>query len=63
MLMKRILHAVGVKAARSGRRDSEEGLRRDRGLEMFERVWQDADLDEEKALRLAVEAQHEGRRP
>jgi hypothetical protein len=64
-LDERVLRAVRVKAARSGRRDSdviEEALRRDLGLDLLERVWQDADLDEEEALRLAVEAQHQGRR-
>jgi len=65
-LDERVLRAVRVKAARSGRRDSdviEEALRRDLGLDLLERVWQTADLDEDEALRLAVEAQHEGRRP
>jgi hypothetical protein len=64
-LDERVLRAVRVRAARSGRRDSdviEEALRRDLGLDLLERVWQSADLDEEEALRLAVEAQHEGRR-
>jgi len=62
---ERVLRAVRVKAARSGRRDSdviEEALRRDLGLDLLERVWESADLDEDEALRLAVEAQHEGRR-
>ena len=64
-LDEKVLRAVRVKAARSGRRDSdviEEALRRDLGLDLLERVWQVADLEEEEALRLAVEAQHEGRR-
>ena len=62
---ERVLRAVRVKAARSGRRDSdviEEALRRDLGLDLLERVWESADLDEDQALRLAVEAQHEARR-
>ena len=62
---ERVLRAVRVKAARSGRRDSdviEEALRRDLGLDLLERVWESADLDEDEALRVAVEAQHEGRR-
>ncbi len=65
-LDERVLRAVRVKAARSGRRDSdviEEALRRDLGLDLLERVWQTAELDEDEALRLAVEAQHESRRP
>ena len=62
---ERVLRAVRVKAARSGRRDSdviEEALRRDLGLDLLERVWQSADLGEDEALRMAVEAQHQGRR-
>lgn len=62
---ERVLRAVRVKAARSGRRDSdviEEALRRDLGLDLLERVWVSADLDEDDALRVAVEAQHQGRR-
>jgi Ribbon-helix-helix protein, copG family len=64
-LDERVLRAVRVKAARSGRRDSdviEEALRRDLGLDLLERVWQSADLDEDEALGVAVEAQHEARR-
>jgi hypothetical protein len=62
---ERVLRAVRVKAARTGRRESdviEEALRRDLGLDLLERVWDSADLDEDEALRLAVEAQDEGRR-
>src|SRR5437899_2915831 len=62
---ERVLRAVRVKAARSGRRDSdviEEALRRDLGLDLLERVWESADLGEDEALRVATEAQHEGRR-
>ena len=62
---ERVLRAVRVKAARSGRRDSdviEEALRRDLGLDLLERVWESADLDEDDALRVAVEAQHRARR-
>jgi len=64
-LDERVLRAVRVKAARTGRRDSdviEEALRRDLGLELLERVWESADLGEDESLRLGVEAQHEGRR-
>lgn len=60
-----VIRAVRVKAARSGQRDSEvieEALRRDLGLDLFEEIWERADLDEAEALRLAVEAQHESRR-
>ena len=64
-LAEEVLRAVRVKAARTGRRDSdviEEALRRDLGLDLFETVWSRADLDEDDAMRLAVEAQHESRR-
>jgi metal-responsive CopG/Arc/MetJ family transcriptional regulator len=60
----RILQAVRVKAARTGRRRSdviEEALRRDLGFDLFERVWESADLDEDEALVLAVEAQRQTR--
>ena len=64
-LDERVLRAVRIKAARTGRRDSEvieEALRRDLGLELLERIWESADLAEDEAMRLAVEAQHEARR-
>jgi hypothetical protein len=62
---ERVMRAVRVKAARKGRRDSdviEEALRRDLGFDLLERVWERAGLDEDEALKLAVEAQHEARR-
>lgn len=61
---ERVMRAVRVKAARTGRRDSEvieEALRRDLGFDLLERVWERADLGEQEALNLAVEAQHEAR--
>jgi Ribbon-helix-helix protein, copG family len=64
-LDERTLRAVRVKAARTGRRDSdviEEALRRDLGLDLLERVWESADLGEDEAIELAVEAQHKTRR-
>lgn len=60
-----VLRAVKVRGARAGKGDSEvieEALRRELGFDLLERLWQRADLDEEKALALAVEAQHETRR-
>jgi predicted CopG family antitoxin len=59
-----VLRAVRVKAARTGRRDSdviEEALRRELGLELLERLWASADLDDDQALDLGVEAQHQTR--
>jgi len=64
-LDERVLRAVRVKAARTGRRDSdviEEALRRDLGLDVLERAWAAADLSEDEALRLAVGEQHKARR-
>jgi adenylylsulfate kinase-like enzyme len=62
---ERVMRALRVKAARTGRRDSdviEEALRHDLGFDLLERVWERAGLDEDEALKLAVEAQHEARR-
>ena len=60
-----VLRAVKVKAARTGKGDSEiieEALRRDLGLELLERLWADADLSPDQAMELALEAQHAARR-
>lgn len=64
-LDERVLRAVRVKAARTGRRDSdviEEALRRDLGLDLLEEAWAGAEMPEDEALRLAVDAQHAARR-
>ena len=60
-----VMKAVKMRAARTGRRDSEvieESLRRDLGLDLLERLWERSRLSEEEATALAVEAQHETRR-
>jgi hypothetical protein len=60
-----ILRAVKVRAARSGKGDSEvieEALRRDLGFDLLERLWQRNDLDEDEAMALALEAQDWARR-
>lgn len=59
-----VLRAVRVRAARTGRRDSEvieEAVCRDLGLELVRRLWEGADLAEQEAVELAVEAQHSTR--
>jgi hypothetical protein len=61
-----VLRAVRVRAARSGKRDSEvieDALRQQLGLDLLGRLWRDADPDltEADAAALAVEAQHEAR--
>lgn len=64
-LDERVLRAVRVTAARSGRRDSdvmEEAIRRGLGLDVFDGLWDRAEMDEDEALALAVEAQHDARR-
>lgn len=56
-----VLRAVKVRAARVGRGDSEvieEAVRRQLGLDLFESIWEQADLSEQEADELAVEAQH-----
>jgi hypothetical protein len=60
-----VLRAVKVRAARSGRGDSEiieEAVRRDLGLDLLERTWARNDLTEPDAEALALEAQHAVRR-
>jgi hypothetical protein len=60
-----VLRAIKVRAARSGKGDSEvieEALRRDLGLDLLDRMWAANDLPEEDAIALAVEAQHQTRR-
>lgn len=60
-----VLRAVKVKAARTGRGDSEvieDALRRDLGLDVLERIWAHADMPADEADALGVEAQHATRR-
>lgn len=60
-----ILRAVKIRAARTGKGDSEvieEALRRDLGFDLLDRLWQRDDLGEADALALAIEAQHQTRR-
>ena len=60
-----VMRAVRVKAARSGRRDSEvieDAVRRDLGLDVLERLWARNDMAEDEAMELALEAQHSTRK-
>jgi predicted transcriptional regulator len=60
-----LLRAVKVRAARTGRGDSqviEEAIRSHLGLDVIERLWAKADLSEAEAMDLALEAQHKSRR-
>ncbi len=59
-----VMRAVKMRAARTGRGDSqviEESLRRDMGLDLLERLWEKSNLAERDAEALAVEAQHKTR--
>jgi hypothetical protein len=59
-----VLRAVKVRGARTGKGDSEvieEAVRRELGLDLLERLWLRDDVGEDKALALAVEAQHKTR--
>jgi hypothetical protein len=59
-----VMKAVKMRAARTGRGDSqviEESLRRDMGLDLLERLWERNALSERDATALAVEAQHRTR--
>ena len=60
-----VLRWVKVRAARTGKGDSEvieEALRRELGFELLDRLWEKSDVSEEDALALAVEAQHKTRK-
>lgn len=60
-----VLRAVKLRAAHTGKGESEvieEALRRDLGLDLLDRLWERADIAEDKAMQLAVEAQHRTRR-
>lgn len=60
-----LMRAVKVRAARSGRGDSqviEDAVRRDLGFELLERSWKGSQMSEPEAETLALEAQHATRR-
>jgi metal-responsive CopG/Arc/MetJ family transcriptional regulator len=60
-----VLRAVKVRAARTGKRESEvieEAIRRDLGLDLMQRLWARNDMSEEEAMSLALEAQQAARR-
>jgi Arc/MetJ family transcription regulator len=61
-----VLRAVKVRAARTGKGDSEvieAALRRELGFDLLEQLWARNDLDDDEALALGVEAQLATRRP
>jgi len=62
---EQVLRAVKVRAARTGKGDSEvieEAVRRYLGLDLLDRLWSRNDLSDQQAIDVAVEAQHATRR-
>jgi len=60
-----VLRWVKVRGARQGKGDSEvieESLRRDLGLDLLQGLWQTNQMEEDEAMRIALEAQHSTRR-
>jgi len=60
-----VLRAVKIRAARTGKGESEvieEAVRRDLGLDLMERLWARNEMAEEDAMALALEAQQKARR-
>ncbi|MDQ6728232.1 MAG: ribbon-helix-helix domain-containing protein [Actinomycetota bacterium] len=60
-----VLRSVKVRAARTGRGDSEvieDAVRAHLGLDLLDRLWARNDMGEAQAVDLAVEAQHATRR-
>ena len=59
-----LLRAVKVRAARTGKGDSEvieEAVRRDLGFDALDRLWASQTMDEAAAMELALEAQRAAR--
>ncbi len=55
-----VLRAVKVQAARAGVGESElieRAVRRDLGLDLLDEIWANADMTEDEAMELALEAQ------
>ena len=60
-----VLKAVKVRAARTGKGESEvieDAVRKDLGLDLMERLWARNDMPEDEAMELALEAQRAARR-
>ena len=60
-----VLRATRIRAARTGKRDSdvvEEALREYLGLAVIDEIRAKADLDEDEAMKLAYEELHQMRR-
>jgi hypothetical protein len=60
-----VLRAVKVRAARTGKGESEvieAAVRKDLGLDLMERLWARNNMTEEEAMRLAIDEQRAFRR-
>ena len=60
-----VLRAVKVRAARTGKRDSEvieEAVRGALGLDLLDRIWEGTDMSPDEAMELALEAQRAARK-
>jgi hypothetical protein len=63
-LDEEVLRAVKLRAARTGKRDSdviEEALRSQLSIDLFAKIWESATMDPDDAMELALEAQSEAR--
>lgn len=59
-----VLRAIKVRAARTGKGESEvieDAVRRDLGLDLMDRLWARNDLSEKEAMGLAIDAQKAAR--
>ncbi len=59
-----VLRAVKLRAARTGKGDSEvieEAVRKSLGLDLLDRIWARADMDPDEAMEFALEAQRAAR--
>ena len=60
-----LLRAVKIRAARTGRRESEvieDAVRKDLGRTILDEIWARNDMEEDDAMKLALEAQEAVRR-
>jgi plasmid stability protein len=60
-----VLRAVKVRAARTGRGESEvieDAVRKDLGLDLLDRLWARNELGDDEAMDLGIEAQEAARR-
>ena len=60
-----VLRAVKIRAARTGKGESEvieEAVRRDLGLDLLDRLWARNDMAKNEAMDLAIEAQEAARK-